>query len=200
MTAEPTSLKPNTRPNFVLAAMALGLMMGWLALDLARVLGRNAVPRDYGFLAAITAIAVLLMAASYWLFTNPFGARSSITFTDAAIVFDHSGLLGGTRRFAIPRSEIVAFWVVDAPYTRQFSVELTPAQAIVFCLWQPSTRQDSAFVSAPKLRFNAYGFHDPMPVVIDALRADLSRAGLTLGRVNAGRTLPIGQRWPVIKA
>lgn len=201
MTAETASLKPNTRPNYVLAGMTLclGLMMGWLSLDLARLLGFTAVQRDYGFLAVMLGITSLLFVASWWLFTRPYGARSAITFGADAITFERWGPWGGTKRFAIPRTEIVAFWVVNAPYTRQFSVEITSAHAITMGLHQASTRQDSAFVAAPTLRFSGNGFHDPMPVVLDALRADIARVGLTLGAVNEGRKLAVGQRWPVVK-
>lgn len=201
MTAETAPVKSNTRPNYVLAGLTLclGLMMGWLAFDFACALGVNAVPGDYRFLAVMVVIALLVVAASGWLFTRPYGARSAITFTDGAIVFERWGLWGHPKRFAIPRAEIVAFWVVNAPYTQQFSVEITPGHAVTIGLRQASTRQDSAFVAAPTLRFSGYGFQDPMPVVLDALRTDLARAGLTLGEVNAGRTLPVGQRWPVIK-
>jgi len=180
--------------------MCLGLMMAWLSFDLARSLGGNAVPRDHRFLAVMVGISLLLLAASGWLFTRPFGARSAITFGADAITFERWGMWGKPKAFAIPRTEIVAFWVVNAPYTQQFSVEITPDYAIALGLRQPTTRQDSAFVAAPMLRFSGYGFENATPAVLDALREDLARVGLTLGNVNDGRRLGVGQRWPVVKA
>jgi hypothetical protein len=201
MTAKAASVKPNTRPNFVLAGitLCLGLMMGWLAFDLARLLGVHAVAQDYGFLAVMVGIALLLLAGGWRLFTRPFGARSAITLGADAIVFEHWGLWGLSKQYAIPRTEVLAFWVINAPFTQQFSVEITPAQAITMGLCQASTRQNSAFVAAPTLRFSGYGFHDPIPLVLEALRADLAAVGLALGEVNAGRIVAVGKRWPVVK-
>jgi hypothetical protein len=175
-------------------------MMLWLAFDFARLTGFNVPPRDTKFFAGMLGIAMLLFLASWRLFTRQFGPRSAITFGADAIIFERWGMWGGAKRFAVPRSEIVAFGLLEVRGGPQFSVEITPAHAITLGLRQATTRQDSAFVATPTLRFAGYGFHDPMNVVLDALRADLARAGLAFGEVNAGRTLPLGKRWPVVNA
>lgn len=200
MKAETAPIGPNLRPQYVLAGVLLflGLVMGWLAFDLARLLGRNAVPRDYGFLAVMIGIALLILAAAYRFFTRPFGARAAIRFDAEAIVFDRWGIWGGHKVFAIPRREIAAFWIVNAPYTKIFSVEISPAHAIALGLRQPTTRQESAVLPAPKLSFPGHGFDLPPEAVLDRLRDDLSHAGLTLAQANEGRSLTLGKRWAVV--
>ncbi len=200
MKAETAPIGPNLRPHYVLAGvlLCLGLVMGWLAFDLARLLGRNAVPRDYGFLAVMIGITLLILAAAYRFFTRPFGVRAAIRFDAEAIVFERWGIWGGHKVFALPRREIAAFWIVNAPYTKIFSVEVSPAHAIALGLRQPTTRQDRAVLPAPKLSFPGHGFDLPPEAVLDRLRQDLAKSGLTLGTANEGRSVKLGTRWPVV--